>query len=70
MSNQVRNTKFDNLVNYNSNKSSSEYAQNNLYNSVDPNSISFYSKNNQIVEYKFASFSERLIVSKESDVLL
>jgi len=61
MDNTTRNTQFDNLVNYSTKKSSGDSGQNTHYNSVDPSSLSFYSKNNQIVEYHLVNISEKEI---------
>lgn len=61
MDNTIRNTQFDNLVNYSTKKSSGDSSQNTHYNSVDPTSLAFYSKNNQIVEYHLLNISEKEI---------
>ncbi len=60
----IRNTQFDNLVNYTTKKSSGDYSQNTHYNSADPTSLSFYSKNNQIVEYNLLNISEKEVVEE------
>lgn len=64
MDNTIRNTQFDNLVNYTTKKSSGDYSQNTHYNSVDPTSLSFYSKNNQIVEYNLLNVSEKEVAEE------
>jgi hypothetical protein len=64
MSNTIRNTQFDNLVNYTTKKSSGDYSQSSHYNSVDPTSLSFYSKNNQIVESHLLNVSEKEFVEE------
>ncbi|GET27668.1 hypothetical protein [Prolixibacter sp. NT017] len=55
----IRNTEFNNLVNYSTEKSSADYASASQYNSVDPTSLAYVSKNNQIVEYHLVDFSEK-----------
>ena len=65
MDNIIKNTEFDNLVNYTTKKSSGDFSQNSQYNSVDPTSLSFFSKNNQIIEYNLAIISEKEIMENE-----
>ena len=65
MDTTIKNTDFDNLVNYLTKKSSGDFAQNSHYNSVDPTSLSFFSKNNQIIEYNLAIVSEKEIQENE-----
>ena len=55
----IRNTEFDNLVNYSTKKSSADYTSTRHYNSVDPTSLAYISKNNQIVEYHLVDLSEK-----------
>ncbi len=61
----IKNTNFDNLVNYSTKKSSGDFSQNSHYNSVDPTSLSFFSKNNQIIDYNLAIVSEKEIMENE-----
>ncbi len=62
---KIINTKFDNLVNYTTNKSSADSSQNCHYNSVDPTSLASFSKNNQLIEYRLAIVSEKEIMENE-----
>ncbi|MCF8372734.1 MAG: hypothetical protein K9H64_14010 [Bacteroidales bacterium] len=64
MKNLIKNTDFNNLVNYSSNKSSADFGILNNYNSVDPTSLSYLSKNSQIIEYHLLSISEKEISPK------
>ena len=65
MNSIVKNTQFDNLVNYTTKKSSGDSSQHSHYNSVDPTSLSFFSKNNQIIEYNLAVISEKEMMENE-----
>lgn len=66
MNNIIKNTKFNNLVNYTTIKSSADFSRTNHYNSVDPTSLAFLSKNNLIVDYRFINISEKEIEKKEN----
>ena len=66
MENIIRNTQFDNLVNYETNFSSGSPQQINDYQtSADPNAFSSLSKNQQIIEYSFAVTQENTILQME-----
>ena len=66
MKNIIRNTQFDNLVNYETNFSSGSSQQTNDYQtSADPNALSSLSKNQQIIEYSFAVTQENTILQIE-----
>jgi hypothetical protein len=58
MDNIVKNTKFDNLVNYTTRKSSGDTCQYLHFSSDDPTSLAHLSKNNQIIEYHLSIISE------------
>lgn len=58
----VKNTKFDNLVNYETNFSSnSSRGVAAFQSSADPNSLSSLIKNNQLVEYSLVVIQEKTI---------
>lgn len=65
MDKTVKNTEFDNLVNYRTEKSSADFSQNQYYNTVDPTSLAYLLKNNQIVEYRLVNISENEITNNE-----
>ena len=66
MERTVKNTQFDNLVNYESRLSSNsswQIADNQT--SVDPSAISTLSKNNQIVDYSLLAPVEKTVQESE-----
>jgi len=63
MDNVVRNTKFDNLVNYETRALSNSSMPSGAYqSSADPNALSSLLKNSPLVEYTFAITSEKASV--------
>lgn len=64
MENIIRNTEFDNLVNYTTKTSSDDCFQNTHYNSEDPTSLAYYLKYNPIVEYHLMVVSEKDITDE------
>ncbi|KAA6325833.1 hypothetical protein EZS27_024996 [termite gut metagenome] len=66
MENSIRNTQFDNLVNYetgflsNSSRQIVDYQT-----SADPNALSALSKNQQIIEYTIAITQENTVLHVE-----
>jgi hypothetical protein len=66
MENIIKNTQFDNLVNYetrflsNSSRQTVDYQT-----SADPNALSALSKNQQIIEYSLAITQENTILQME-----
>lgn len=65
MNNTIKNTRFDNLVNYDINQSSSSFPQNFNYNSIDPTALSNLLKGQQLVEYHFVETTESQFVEKK-----
>ncbi len=62
MANTIKNTKFDNLVNYETNFSSNSSRQSIAFqSSADPNSLSSLIKNSQLVEYSIVFTQEKTI---------
>jgi len=61
MEKTIKNTEFNNLVNYITEKSSGDVQQHLHYNSVDPTSLSDVIKNNQIIKYNLLDVSEKEI---------
>lgn len=57
----VKNTSFDNLVNYSTNESSVVNQHTIDYNSVDPTCLSNISKNSQLVKYNLIDTLEKQI---------
>lgn len=55
----VKNTSFDNLVNYSTNESSVINPTSTDYNSVDPTCLSNISKNSQLVKYNLLDTLEK-----------
>jgi hypothetical protein len=67
MANTIKNTKFDNLVNYETNFSSNSSRQSIAFqSSADPNSLSSLIKNSQLVEYSIVFTQEKTI--QQTDV--
>ena len=63
MENIIKNTKFDNLVNYETQFSSNSSRQTVVFqSSADPSSLSSLIRNNQLIEYS-------LIVTQEKTIL-
>lgn len=62
MGQTIRNTQFNNLVNYETKLSSNSSRQSIVFqSSADPNSLSAISKNNQIIEYSLLVSQEKII---------
>lgn len=59
MEKTIKNTEFNNLVNYITEKSSGDVHQHLHYNSVDPTSLADIFKNNQIIKYNLLDVSEK-----------
>lgn len=68
MENTIKNTKFDNLVNYETNFSSNSSRQSIAFqSSADPNSLSSLIKNSQLVEYSLVITQEKTIQQTDSE---
>ncbi len=68
MENTLKNTKFDNLVNYETNFSSNSSQQSIAYqSSADPNSLSSLIKNSQLVEYSLVITQEKTIQQTDTE---
>ena len=66
MENSIKNTQFNNLVNYETGFSSDSSIQSIGYQtSVDPNAFSSLSKNQQMVEYALAITQENTVLHIE-----
>lgn len=62
MENIFKNTKFDNLVNYETQLSSNSSRQTVVFqSSADPNSLSYLIRNNQLIEYSLIVTQEKTI---------
>ena len=67
MENIFKNTKFDNLVNYETQFSSNSSRQTVVFqSSADPNSLSYLIRNNQLIEYSLIVTQEKTI--QQTDV--
>ena len=67
MENIIKNTKFDNLVNYETQFSSNSSRQTVVFqSSADPNSLSSLIRNNQLIEYSLIVTQEKTI--QQTDV--
>lgn len=68
MENTIKNTKFDNLVNYETNFSSNSSRQSIAFqSSADPNSLSSLIKNSQLVEYSLVITQEKTIQQTDTE---
>ena len=65
MNSTVKNTYFDNLVNYEVNQSSSSNPKIFNYNSIDPTCLSNLLKDQQIIEYHLIETIENQMIKKE-----
>ncbi len=64
----IKNTKFDNLVNYETQFSSNSSRQSIAYqSSADPNALSTLIKNNQLIQYSHLVTQEKIIQQKETE---
>lgn len=61
MNNTIKNTTFDNLVNYSINQSSASAPQVSNYNSSDPTSLGNLSKDSLLVKYNLLEIVEKQI---------
>lgn len=61
MNNTIKNTSFNNLVNYSTYESSVANPYSVNYNSTDPTSLSNISKNSQLVRYSLVDTLEKQI---------
>jgi hypothetical protein len=67
MENTIKNTKFDNLVNYETQFSSNSSRQSIAFqSSADPNALSSLIKNSQLIEYSLLVTQEKTI--QQTDV--
>jgi len=66
MNRTVKNTHFNNLVNYETNQSSASTPHAFNYNSIDPTCLSNLSKDQEIIEYHLAKTVEKQIVDKDN----
>ena len=68
MDNTIKNTKFDNLVNYETQLSSNSSRQSIAYqSSADPNALSSLMKNNQLIQYSHLVTQEKTIQQMETE---
>jgi hypothetical protein len=68
MENTIKNTKFDNLVNYETNFSSNSSLQSIAFqSSADPNSLSSLIKNSQLIEYSLVITQEKTIQQTDTE---
>jgi len=68
MENTIKNTKFDNLVNYETQLSSNSSRQSIAYqSSADPNALSSLIKNNQLIQYSHLVTQEKTIQQMETE---
>lgn len=68
MENTIKNTKFDNLVNYETNFSSNSSRESIAFqSSADPNSLSSLIKNSQLVEYSLVITQEKTIQQTDTE---
>jgi hypothetical protein len=64
----IKNTKFDNLVNYETNFSSNSSRQSiACQSSADPNSLSSLIRNNQLIEYSLVIMQEKELQQTNSE---
>lgn len=66
MEGQIKNTSFDNLVNYQTFDINSSKQFEFQQSSSDPNSLSAIIKNNQLIEYHLINTQENLIKTNEN----
>ena len=59
MNSTVKNTSFDNLVNYPTNDSSISIPHSTNFNSAEPTCLSNITKNNQLVKYNILDTTEK-----------
>lgn len=70
MENPIKNTKFDNLVNYETSFSSNSSRNSIVFqSSADPSSLSALIKNSQLVQYTFVLTQEKIVQQKEGEVI-
>lgn len=67
MDGTIKNTTFDNLVNYQTPYSNSSIVSGSIQTSSDPNSLAFQIKNQQIVTYNFAIQAEKTILQLDKE---
>ena len=68
METTIKNTKFDNLVNYETQLSSNSSRQSIAYqSSADPNALSSLMKNNQLIQYSHLVTQEKTIQQMETE---
>ena len=68
MENTIKNTKFDNLLNYETQLSSNSSRQSIAYqSSADPNALSSLIKNNQLIQYSHLVTLEKTIQQMETE---
>jgi hypothetical protein len=68
MENIIKNTKFDNLVNYETQFSSNSSRQSVVFqSSADPNALSSLIKNNQIVNYSLIATQEKTVQQTDNE---
>lgn len=67
----LKNTKFDNLVNYETNfNSNSSQKSISIESSADPNSLTSLIKNSQFVKYSVLITLEKIIIETESQKII
>ncbi|MBU0475573.1 MAG: hypothetical protein KKF62_15600 [Bacteroidetes bacterium] len=67
MNTLIRNTGFDNYVNYETGESSLDLSKGNCDNSTDPSSLSYLLKNNILVQYSLANIISREVTQKPDE---
>lgn len=68
MENTIKNTKFDNLVNYETQFSSNSSRQSIVFqSSADPNALSSLIKNSQLIEYSLLVTQEKTIQQTDTE---
>jgi hypothetical protein len=71
MESTIKNTKFDNLVNYETQLSSNSSRESIAYqSSADPNALSSLIKNNQLIQYSHLVTQEKTIQQMETENIL
>jgi hypothetical protein len=67
MDRTIKNTSFDNLVNYQTPYSNSTIITGAIQSSSDPNSLAFQIQNHQIVTYNLAVLAEKTLVQSDKE---
>ncbi|MFH1004010.1 MAG: hypothetical protein V1781_00695 [Bacteroidota bacterium] len=67
MNNTVKNTSFDNLVNYQTPYSNSTIVSGAIQSSSDPNSLAFQIQNQQLVIYNLAVQVEKTMLQSDKE---